>query len=150
MSLSFLCCLMFILFSLFFLSFVLFYFFFFKQKTAYEMRISDWSSDVCSSDLHGHRNTSHANDGHWGIPDGSTAGPDIWVARWGKAPSGPTFSVRSEWPFDPERAADTTPVGVPPRSVGISIVRRTAPKRCAFTLDRANGRASWREKGCQY
>src|SRR3546814_8633295 len=32
--------------------FVLFcFFFFFKQKTAYEMRISDWSSDVCSSDL---------------------------------------------------------------------------------------------------
>src|SRR3546814_1495036 len=27
-------------------------FVFFKQKTAYEMRISDWSSDVCSSDLH--------------------------------------------------------------------------------------------------
>src|SRR3546814_11607792 len=34
------------------LLFVLFFFFFFfKQKTAYEMRISDWSSDVCSSDL---------------------------------------------------------------------------------------------------
>src|SRR3546814_6555205 len=31
----------------------LFVFFFFKQKTAYEMRISDWSSDVCSSDLLG-------------------------------------------------------------------------------------------------
>src|SRR3546814_5501226 len=30
-------------------------FFFFKQKTAYEMRISDWSSDVCSSDLQRHR-----------------------------------------------------------------------------------------------
>src|SRR3546814_10280482 len=30
---------------------VLYCFFFFKQKTAYEMRISDWSSDVCSSDL---------------------------------------------------------------------------------------------------
>src|SRR3546814_18033452 len=29
----------------------IFRFFFFKQKTAYEMRISDWSSDVCSSDL---------------------------------------------------------------------------------------------------
>src|SRR3546814_10164286 len=28
-----------------------FFFFFFKQKTAYEMRISDWSSDVCASDL---------------------------------------------------------------------------------------------------
>src|SRR3546814_2430904 len=31
--------------------FIFFLFFFFKQKTAYEMRISDWSSDVCSSDL---------------------------------------------------------------------------------------------------
>src|SRR3546814_6143509 len=31
--------------------FVCLTFFFFKQKTAYEMRISDWSSDVCSSDL---------------------------------------------------------------------------------------------------
>src|SRR3546814_2113898 len=30
---------------------VVYFFFFFKQKTAYEMRISDWSSDVCSSDL---------------------------------------------------------------------------------------------------
>src|SRR3546814_10094476 len=34
------------------MSYVFLYFFFcFKQKTAYEMRISDWSSDVCSSDL---------------------------------------------------------------------------------------------------
>src|SRR3546814_6715637 len=31
--------------------FIICVFFFFKQKTAYEMRISDWSSDVCSSDL---------------------------------------------------------------------------------------------------
>src|SRR3546814_14356747 len=48
--------------------------FFFKQKTAYEMRISDWSSDVCSSDLltggagdEGHRNEygeQHQRDGH--------------------------------------------------------------------------------------
>src|SRR3546814_5296435 len=30
---------------------MMYVFFFFKQKTAYEMRISDWSSDVCSSDL---------------------------------------------------------------------------------------------------
>src|SRR3546814_6875832 len=33
------------------------FFFFFKQKTAYEMRISDWSSDVCSSDLRSHGGT---------------------------------------------------------------------------------------------
>src|SRR3546814_4683878 len=32
-------------------SIICFFVFFFKQKTAYEMRISDWSSDVCSSDL---------------------------------------------------------------------------------------------------
>src|SRR3546814_1123049 len=31
--------------------YIVYSFFFFKQKTAYEMRISDWSSDVCSSDL---------------------------------------------------------------------------------------------------
>src|SRR3546814_318253 len=38
------------------------FFFFFKQKTAYEMRISDWSSDVCSSDLGGHcRRSQHEN-----------------------------------------------------------------------------------------
>src|SRR3546814_6617188 len=36
---------------IYFVFFYCFFFFFFKQKTAYEMRISDWSSDVCSSDL---------------------------------------------------------------------------------------------------
>src|SRR3546814_2868158 len=39
------------MFFVFFFVFFCFFFFFFKQKTAYEMRISDWSSDVCSSDL---------------------------------------------------------------------------------------------------
>src|SRR3546814_6118373 len=38
------------------------FFFFFKQKTAYEMRISDWSSDVCSSDLHDAWANRHARD----------------------------------------------------------------------------------------
>src|SRR3546814_10246449 len=40
------------------LVFLYFCFFFFKQKTAYEMRISDWSSDVCSSDLHASRGSA--------------------------------------------------------------------------------------------
>src|SRR3546814_10309949 len=53
---------------MFFVSF----FFFFKQKTAYELRISDWSSDVCSSDLlgisslvgmaHHHHDPPHTGD----------------------------------------------------------------------------------------
>src|SRR3546814_7510732 len=38
-------------------------FFFFKQKTAYEMRISDWSSDVCSSDLKSRQQTNRHCDG---------------------------------------------------------------------------------------
>src|SRR3546814_2947692 len=37
-------------------------FFFFKQKTAYEMRISDWSSDVCSSDLSGRLSYAEKTD----------------------------------------------------------------------------------------
>src|SRR3546814_2947260 len=43
----------------------IFCFFFFMQKTAYEMRISDWSSDVCSSDLTAHRDEVVGRiDGH--------------------------------------------------------------------------------------
>src|SRR3546814_5615355 len=40
------------LFTVYYLDSCLVLLFVFKQKTAYEMRISDWSSDVCSSDLH--------------------------------------------------------------------------------------------------
>src|SRR3546814_5270573 len=43
-------------------------FFFFKQKTAYEMRISDWSSDVCSSDLCGAVDRAVA-EGHAAVAD---------------------------------------------------------------------------------
>src|SRR3546814_4939932 len=42
---------------------ILWFFFFFKQKTAYEMRISDWSSDVCSSDLMREEREKRANTG---------------------------------------------------------------------------------------
>src|SRR3546814_2588345 len=42
-------------------------FFFFKQKTAYEMRISDWSSDVCSSDLQRHQGLAHLEFGDGGL-----------------------------------------------------------------------------------
>src|SRR3546814_5809335 len=52
------------------MSYVMLYlFFFFKQKTAYEMRISDWSSDVCSSDLIAFR----SNLDVCGVPRGSLA-----------------------------------------------------------------------------
>src|SRR3546814_5126081 len=45
-------------------------FFFFKQKTAYEMRISDWSSDVCSSDL-----SAATADGQMTLPSVSVPMP---------------------------------------------------------------------------
>src|SRR3546814_12088750 len=43
------------------------FFFFFKQKTAYEMRISDWSSDVCSSDLVRNAESLAAKVGRGGV-----------------------------------------------------------------------------------
>src|SRR3546814_5944356 len=46
-------------------------FFFFKQKTAYEMRISDWSSDVCSSDLSASNRSGTAS-----VPEMADAGED--------------------------------------------------------------------------
>src|SRR3546814_14357350 len=49
------------------------FFFFFKQKTAYEMRISDWSSDVCSSDL----DVDDSRDGVGAIDCRSTVGDDL-------------------------------------------------------------------------
>src|SRR3546814_7703532 len=52
-------------------------FFFFKQKTAYEMRISDWSSDVCSSDLEAGR-------------EGRRHGP-----RAARRPAGPRAEARA-------------------------------------------------------
>src|SRR3546814_12534079 len=50
-----------------------FFLFFFKQKTAYEMRISDWSSDVCSSDL-------IAGANRWCQRNRNAAGKDWWFA----------------------------------------------------------------------
>src|SRR3546814_7935196 len=53
--------------------FFMYLFFFFKHKTAYEMRISDWSSDVCSSDLiaasRGFRRAVHDADLHADLVD---------------------------------------------------------------------------------
>src|SRR3546814_10500382 len=49
-------------------------FFFFKQKTAYDMRISDWSSDVCSSDLMDQSFCSERDYGLAGFAAGAATG----------------------------------------------------------------------------
>src|SRR3546814_10268039 len=65
-------------------SFVLF--FFFKQKTAYEMRISDWSSDVCSSDLRAAGAGRHAHASlrrlRWQLPLVGAGGGRGTRSRW--------------------------------------------------------------------
>src|SRR3546814_14649469 len=67
----------------------MFYLFFFKQKTAYEMRISDWSSDVCSSDLFPD-NAEHSLPAVMGIYvliDGKNGSPLALI-------DGPTLTVK--------------------------------------------------------
>src|SRR3546814_8468201 len=55
--------------------------FFFKQKTAYEMRISDWSSDVCSSDLPG-KTTGIALTDHGSLVYRPNSEPVPYEQRW--------------------------------------------------------------------
>src|SRR3546814_1887349 len=79
-------CLLFVIFVYSCVFNICFLFFFFKQKTAYEMRISDWSSDVCSSDLLGEIR---------GLDDHPAAGAAPW--RVGLArPQAPEQVYRSE------------------------------------------------------
>src|SRR3546814_7976136 len=53
------------------------FFFFFKQKTAYELRISDWSSDVCSSDLKIVDPFFNALDGLVNVPKSRVKGAEL-------------------------------------------------------------------------
>src|SRR3546814_15773151 len=59
-------------------------FFFFKKKTAYEMRISDWSSDVCSSDLLAALDwiRSKVDDGCRYVPPHAVPVEEVIPARW--------------------------------------------------------------------
>src|SRR3546814_18022668 len=117
-----------------------FIFFFFKQKTAYEMCISDWSSDVCSSDLQGkfveeapvqHRHARHLRQ--FGRRSLGAA-----VVDRGK-PAQPRLAEQGN--VDAERQRAQT-------GVGAAIARRL------FAADlllagRQIGRASCRERVCQ-
>src|SRR3546814_10757148 len=82
-----------------------FFVFFFKQKTAYEMRISDWSSDVCSSDLYSGNKKSAA------------------ITR--RSDEAPTRGIRAEMQAPARR---TAPVAPPDRSE-----ERRVGKECVST-----------------
>src|SRR3546814_18590239 len=106
------------------------HFFFFKQKTAYEMRISDWSSDVCSSDLRRCSRTTRAPTGSASVHSHS-----VRASRW---------KPLAWWCGMP-----------PPRSIpGLTGSRRSHSDESARARRRADraeiGRASCRERVCQY
>src|SRR3546814_2284138 len=81
-----------------------YYVFFFKQKTAYEMRISDWSSDVCSSDLSYARGLDPAERA--GLEAAAVGrlravlGPGVWASY---------LAMESE--ISPARVADNAQIG---------------------------------------
>src|SRR3546814_13694907 len=72
-------------------------FFFFKQKTAYEMRISDWSSDVCSSDL----NIAYGAAQTRGFSDSGTQTTSFPDGEFAAVPN-------SSYPFTPTLGQDFT------------------------------------------
>src|SRR3546814_9243025 len=89
------------------------FFFFFKQKTAYEMRISDWSSDVCSSDL---------------SCGAEAAEPASWVGACGDRRHGPKILL---WPRHRATTA-TEPIDRQPVHCYRSEERRVG-KECVST-----------------
>src|SRR3546814_5180625 len=97
--------------------------FFFKQKTAYEMRISDWSSDVCSSDL---------------------AVKLVAVQHQQAAPVGGHVDAMLDY-LDP---AEVEPGIVPEQFV--MVARNVDDARAVLGHLQQIGRASCRERVCQY
>src|SRR3546814_12410321 len=117
--------------------FVLFFVFFFKQKTAYEMRISDWSSDVCSSDL---RLARAAQPKLWDyaltLRNKRSAAAHIDVAA-----QIPLLHVSGRFPASRRHAALVLPIARHPQLDSRII---------AFDLAQEIGSASCREGVCQY
>src|SRR3546814_8109650 len=116
-----------------------FVFFFFKHKTAYELRISDWSSDVCSSDL-------QRTEALRALADGSATQADL-ARRFNVSQS--TIS-RLGNKLIPAKAQ-------PPLDSDTERVARVFMSRISgrYAVDRAIlfgkiGRASCRERVCQY
>src|SRR3546814_10611845 len=74
----------------------MYFFFFFKQKTAYEMRISDWSSDVCSSDLIARSHTARSHIVAWRsaavVALGAALGLGFYLMLYG-APAAPPIAL---------------------------------------------------------
>src|SRR3546814_10680286 len=125
---------------------------FFKQKTAYEMRISDWSSDVCSSDLTDIHDWTAAVCRHHGQGGAHPQERPCLVHRDNLVPAFEAFFGGSA------RVDDTSGVGKDRKRAELlaGLVHQNAPARLARDImpDGASlseiGRASCRERVCQY
>src|SRR3546814_11420832 len=102
--------------------------FFFKQKTAYEMRISDWSSDVCSSDL----------------ADRFISARFRWIATASRA----TWAPGRAW-FAAANGAARKKTTAPRTAEATTGSARTRLSGRCFLPRREIGRASCRERVCQ-
>src|SRR3546814_14177149 len=107
--------------------------FFFKQKTAYEMRISDWSSDVCSSDLGAIKVRVAGGDTVYAIPE---------LPAEQRAPEDHLRRVFGDWVVEVNHSANLVVLRTPPGSahvVGSALDRsgrseeRRVGKECVST-----------------
>src|SRR3546814_14264637 len=121
--------------------------FFFKQKTAYEMRISDWSSDVCSSDLlrggaRGVGGLAIAAAGHGGGGDGQQRGTEdgALVHAWAPCSTGaaasrpsiasatsPGCSLTVMWPLPPSSTLRPCGLRSAQRHIALGSYPRSGP-----------------------
>src|SRR3546814_13852734 len=128
-----------------------FLFFFFKQKTAYEMRISDWSSDVCSSDLL--RRAALAPDAHALPPDPVARRGRIYRTQCPRLHAGHSRSrrVRRSGRGEGHRNADRFNFNPSGGAVKASANRPIEPIRASVAPDAYghNGHASRWERGWQ-
>src|SRR3546814_19376524 len=150
------------------------FFFFFKQKTAYEMRISDWSSDVCSSDLPDRRLRADRQcrrrqwrrgvRQYWlagarrgaGVSDTDSAGAQPAAAAAGAPAGGPLFPRHRRCAggrlldrfFHGDAARRDDCRGGQSRSFVDGLSDRAAPRRELGHGRQENERGSSREKGC--
>src|SRR3546814_2023771 len=155
--------------------FVLF-FFFFKQKTAYEMRISDWSSDVCSSDLDRIAPSLEVGFAHFpafekaGIrrivngpftfaPDGNPLiGPvrglrNFWVAcgvMAGFSQGGGVGLALANWMVEDDPGFDVWGMDIARYGDWATLAYTNAQVRETYSRRFKIGRASGRERECQY
>src|SRR3546814_12317668 len=127
---------------------------FFKQKTAYEMRISDWSSDVCSSDLNGTDPGTPTNPAYAGGFPNAASGARAFAVNAGvsyQASGSPTLDANGvltdagDLGINDARAVDVAGDA----SVVVGRYVDGAPRFRNFNTPQI-GRASCRERVCQY